>query len=100
MKVNLDQKILDLKGQEIPFAPDESLTLKTALLTAVLTPLDGEAKDGPAIYDRYRLSLAFNGGGEIDLTAEQVAMLKDRVSKVFPTWTMGVIWDLLEGTSS
>lgn len=109
MKIDFDAILKGLDGENIPSRPpvkDEDvrniapLTLARACATALITPQQGDG-DTPGLgYQLYTLAHRVKDGGEVDLPAEDVALLKSRVERHYMPWVVGQVWDLLEGTDA
>lgn len=94
MKVNLDQPILELDGSESQI-PDGSgiegkmktLDLGTACIRALMSPCrDDETKDTPeAKQKRFMVGVILGKGGEVNLTADEVALIVSRAWNVYMT---------------
>jgi len=93
MKRDLNQVMTDLNGDE--FA--DKATLKLMCFSALATPMQ---EDGAIPMDKkmkqYSLVQKVNAGGIIDLTAEEIALIKERASKLFPLIAFGRMVELLE----
>lgn len=107
MRRNFDQPILDLWGKEVKpqnpqtgeyLADKPSLTLTTVVLNAVLGSYEDErALTGKEKAERMQLALKINKNPkEVDLTAEQLAKIKELVGKAYGTLIVGRAYELLE----
>ena len=45
---------------------------------------------------RYELARKINEGGEVEVTAEDISMIKERVGIAFGTLIVGSVYDILE----
>lgn len=98
MKVNLDKEITDLKGKPIQVSEvDKSaITVKYVVTAALLGELEGEPREGKASFDRYQLAEKINNAeADIDLAVEDVALIKDRIGKMYPPIIVGPLWKIL-----
>ena len=95
MKINLDVPILQLDGTEFSDKP----TLKIICFLSVTTPIKSDETLTAADKIRlYRLAQRIAGDSVVDLDAEDVALLKDRISKVIAhVVVLGRAFDMLEG---
>ena len=80
MKRNLDQVMTGLDGEEF----EDKATLKQLCFGALSAPLD----DDPRMpidkkMKQYGLIQKVHKGGEVDLTAEEIALIKERAAKAF-----------------
>lgn len=97
MKLNLNVELADAKGN--PF--QDKAKLGDALYGAMNSPMPADNQlPLPEQIKRYRLLQLVGKGGEIEVTAEDIAMLKERVSKLFPISVVGAVTDLLESLTA
>ena len=93
MKRNLDQVMTDLDGKDF----GDKATLKQVCFGAISTPMQG---DDQIPLDKkmkqYSLLQKINAGGEVDLSAEDIALIKERGGKLFPILVFGRMVDALE----
>lgn len=73
----------------------EIVTLSNAVVGALLATYQGETLTGKQKYDRYKLALRFEES-EIDVTAEEVVLIKDVVAKMYDIHATGRVYDALE----
>ncbi len=93
MKRNLDQVMTDLDGKE--FA--DKATLKMVCFGAVSNPIQGDdALPMDKKMKQYALLQKINAGGVSDLSAEDIALIKERAAKLYPILIFGRTADLLE----
>jgi len=83
MKRNFNHTFTQLDGQ--PFKQDDEVfTLKDAALAALQATLDDDRHvSGTEKVRRYKLALAIHSGDPVELTAEDVALIKDRINKCY-----------------
>ncbi len=94
MKRNLEQVMTDLDNKE--FA--DKATLRLVCFGAVSTPMQGDDQiPMEKKLKQYQLLQKVNAGGEADLTAEEIALIKERAAKLYPILVFGRLIDLLEG---
>ena len=93
MKRNLDVVMTDLDNKE--FA--DKATLRLVCFGAVSNPIQGDAEMPlDKKMKQYALLQKINAGGEVDLSAEEIALIKERAGKLFPILIFGRMTDLLE----
>ncbi len=81
MKRNMDQKLVDTSGN--PF-PDGS-TLKTVCFGAALGQVNtDQQKTIVQKQEIFALAKRIDAGGIVELTTEEIVMLKDRINFLFP----------------
>lgn len=85
------------KTQMVP-TPNEVTDLKTVCCISLLAQFEGDAADGAEKYKRFQAVQEFQKAKDsIELSAEQITMIKELISKSFTTLVMGQAFDMLEG---
>lgn len=93
MKRNFNAIILNLEGQ--PF--DGSPTLKTIAFMAISAQALGDDRmTGDEKLKLYAVGTKVAAGGVVDLKAEEIAVLKDRIGKTMFPVIVGRAFDLLD----
>lgn len=97
MRKNFDVPILDLDGKEIKVG-DVIQTLGHVSLSALLATFEDErALTGKQKADRMQLALKINSNmKEVDLTIEQLNLVKELIGKGFGPLVVGRAYELLE----
>jgi hypothetical protein len=88
MKVELKKEMTSLSGQGVTNADQSTLTLGDILFMSLDTVLEGDEKDdGPTRMRKYKLmqTIYNNKENECNLDSEDIALIKQRVLKVFPS---------------
>jgi len=98
MKIKVNQKLKNLDGSVLKDSDGQGgavdATLKDALVNAVLAPADKES--GIDKVRKYELAkLIFSAKTAVELTAEDVTLLKERVGSVYPALIVGQIFEML-----
>jgi len=105
MKINFDQVLKDLNGNPIPSRlanpvgkgePQKMLTLKDVCLNALLANIPGEQLTGKQKFEQYENATMINKGGVINITAEFITKLKERIGKIYTILVVGQSWNMLE----
>lgn len=110
MQIDFSAPINGLDGQPIreSAGSDRPATLGSIAIAALLTPLPapvgfGQQPGQPEQLDALKkvehatLAQAIHGAGQLDLTVEQVASLKDRIGRMFDPLVVMRAFALLEG---
>lgn len=93
MKRNLDQEMLNIDGK--PFS--DKATLKTVLFQAITAPLEADQRlPAEKKMQLYSLAQRIHLGGVAEFTAEELALLKDRVNQCYPIVVVGAAFTILE----
>lgn len=103
MKINFDSKLTDLKGNTIKENIDgkevES-TLKdpclNALLADVKKPQNAPIETGRDKFKKYNLAKKISEGGVVDITAEEITLIKEQLGLAYSALVVGMCWDVLE----
>ena len=100
MKIDFDQKILDLDGEEIPLekGKDETpITLKAASLRAICTPMQGDDLKPEDAFKRLELARKINKGGEQEIEPVDAVLIQTRAAKVWVIEIAGQVYEMLRG---
>lgn len=101
MKYDLNVEIKSLDGKPVQAAEGGVLTVKEAVLRALLAPIAGEDNEQPRKkFERWLLAKrVYSASGEVELAAEEVAEIKDRVAKIWAASVLGPVFETLEGSA-
>ena len=94
MKINFNQPIKNIQGEEI-----KDLTLKTVSVESLLATFDDERSLlGAEKAKRYVLATRiYANPEELDLTIEEIAKIKQLIGKGYGPLVVGQAWEMLEG---
>lgn len=96
MKIDFDAVLLDLKG-EIMKDGDAPVSLKTVAVNALFAPFPDEREiDGTEKAKRFNLGLRIDVGGEVEVSAEEVSLVKKLIGKAYPVLIVGRAYQLIE----
>jgi hypothetical protein len=98
-KINLDLQLKSPDGDPVVQREGsaEIATLKGCAMNALLTPQELDGATPGLGYRLYTLADQIKGGGEVDLDADDVALIKQRIERLYAPWILGQCWDALEG---
>ena len=103
MKKDLNKKLLLFTGQPIMtddnrLEDQEELTVRRVLIDALLGERNGEEIKGEEKLRRYKIACRCRDceDGIIDLTAEELTLIKSRVPMFWTTIVSGQVWEYLE----
>lgn len=103
MKIHLDHPVIDIRTGEpmTVHGTDQVVTVGLALREAVFMRLQEDAEVPGIMYELFKIGRRMVDASEIDLDAEQVALLKRRLERVpaFGPLVIGPVFDALEGRS-
>lgn len=94
MKIDLKVPILKLDGTEFEDKP----TLQSVVVLALTTPIrSDESIDINSKLSSYRLACKLAINEEVDITAEDIVLIKERIGKVIQNVVViGRVFDLLD----
>ena len=94
MKINFNQPIKNIMGEEI-----KDLTLKTVSVESLLATFDDERSLlGEEKAKRYVLATRiYANPEELDLTVEEISKIKQLIGKGYGPLVVGQAWEILEG---
>jgi hypothetical protein len=98
MKINLNQMYLTLNGDPMLDEKGKQFTLRDAAIRAYSGDFPNEPKPtAEEAHKRYHFSLDIRNAGEMmDVTIEQLARIKETITKMFGIVIAGQTWDMLE----
>jgi hypothetical protein len=97
MKVKVNQVLNDAEGNPLPYKEKVSLTLRDICSISILNPIQGdEEKTKLMKYDIFK-KLRNLKANEIELTAEEIALVKKSVAYFQPPLIMGQCFEMIEG---
>jgi hypothetical protein len=98
MKIDFDAPILDADGQTLKQSPDgPDALLSSVAVQALFAVLPGDDKLAPQKKaDIGALGLKLHSGGEQELTVENIALIKERVARMFAPLVVTRAWALLD----
>lgn len=96
MKIIVSQ-ILKVKNEPIKGQDGKDWTLKEALMTACFSHFQGDNPTGEEKYKRWKIAQKIDAAEtEVELTVEEVGVVKKLCGHVYPTISVGAIWSVLE----
>lgn len=101
MKIDMSQQLRGLDGKPVSIkdgGENVPMKLSNVCVNALLTPLEEDKKQsGEDKFKNYQLSQKIYEKGEVELEAQDIAKVKERVGKCFGPLVSGQAWDMLEG---
>jgi len=97
MKINTNQVLKTFGGESMKDNVNGNAvdaTIKSALVNAVLNPVDNET--GVEKVRKYELAKMIYNNDEVDLNEDDIKTIKDAVGKVFAPIVVGQIFELLK----
>lgn len=101
MKVDFNSKILNLKGEPVKDGKEnEEVILKDICVNSLLfdkPATQGERpQTGKDKLIKYNLAQKIFVGGEVEVTAEEITLMKKAIGELYTTLIVGSAWKLLE----
>ncbi len=97
MKRNLEVALRDLDGKLF----EDGSVLKTVLFNAVVAPLQADATlSTDKKMALYGLAKRVHAGGVQDFTAEEIALMKERIAVLYNVLVIGQVFELLDSDYS
>ena len=97
MKINVDETLKTIDGKTMMDADSSGnateATIKTLLVNAVLAPTKDEK--GVDKVRKYELAKMIFKGGEVDLTPEDIVLIKKQVGDNFAPIIVGQVFEML-----
>lgn len=98
MKVNMNQKLLDLDGDPIADDKDTDWTLSKAVVNSLMTPLEDDKGLSPEkAIARWKLAMRLHDGGEQELSPEEATEIRNRLPKCYAVLLSGQACEMLKG---
>lgn len=113
MRIKIDGIIKDMDGVALVKTPEEKdkdgkvtrkrvdLSVQEACITALMTWQPNDKVPGDEKFKRYELAMLVKGAKkELELPAEDVALIKKQVGDIFSPLVVGQVWNALEKTDA
>lgn len=95
MKIDMSQTLLDLGG--LPLRNnDEILTLGSVSIEALVLVQRDDRVNGGEKFKRYQIAQKIHGKDLIDLTLDEIVLIKDLIGKAYGPAVVGPAFNLLE----
>jgi hypothetical protein len=94
MKVNLDATIKDFNGEVLKDG-EKDLTVKDSILFALTSHLKSDTEHTNR-FELFEIGQKVNKGGDVELTAENITLIKKRVNECFTALIVGGVYNALE----
>lgn len=95
MKINFNKSIYAINGEVLKDG-DKDAKLKDLTIAALM--FNDEKASGNEKFKRWNLAKKiYDAKDEIDVPAEEIALIKDLIGKAFMTSVVGSVYSILEG---
>lgn len=96
MNIDFQQPLVDFRtSAPIPGDDGASVVLADVCVNALMLPEQGA--NGKQKYKQYELAKAISAKASVDVSAEDISIIKELVGKHYAPAVVGVVWDMLEG---
>ena len=103
MKIDFSAILLNLQDepllQPVSKEGEKPLPATLAWVTSEALLRATEEKDGQKKYQLYSLAMRVGNGGEVEVKAEDIALIKQKIGEQFAPLVVGRAFDLLERTT-
>ncbi|MFA5158162.1 MAG: hypothetical protein WC451_03200 [Patescibacteria group bacterium] len=101
MKVRVNQTLLQRDGKPIidnaGREDAQEASLRIAIINSLESILDTDRNEQPIKkYERSKLADKVYAFDEVEFTVEEIAMIKERIGKLFGPYVVKLCWDMLE----
>ncbi len=104
MKINFDSEILNLGGKPIQETIDGKNVNSilngvcvNAIMANIPKPQNAPQETGRDKFKKFNLAKKINVGGIVEVTAEEISLIKEQVGACYGTHVVGPVYELLEG---
>jgi len=98
MIVDMTQKLMGLKGDALKDENGEEIVLRTIITNALGVPLESDkGMSGDDKAKIWAVAVAVQKD-KVDLTIDELSLIKKRVGEVFPQFVVGPAFLILNGT--
>ena len=98
-KIDFTQTLKNLEGnpiKDLPQNPEQNLTLSKACINALLINIPQDKLTGTEKLERYELAKQIHKNKTLNLTSEQITLLKTLIAKVYGVLPTGQAYEMLE----
>ena len=99
MEINFDSKITNLDDTPALDQNKKPVLLKTICINSLMTDIpqpQGQLEKGETKLKRFILAQKIQKDSKVEVSVEEVALLKERIGMVQPTIIVGKTYELLE----
>lgn len=96
MKVNFSQPLKNLNGDSLKDDKDVAIPLGTVCTNALMMTIQGDKADGVEKVKRYDLATRIHSGGEVEVSVEDVALIKKMIGEGYGALVVGQAYKMLE----
>lgn len=92
----MNSVITNFNGDELKGKDGEEITLKKVCVDALLAEVVNEQTSGNVRMERFKLAKKIHDSDMINLTVEELSMIKERIPKTWNTLVTGMAFQLIE----
>lgn len=98
MIIKIDKKILGINDEEVPNGNGDFITLRQLAKVALASSyVDESDLSGEDKFKRYLLFVKIKDSNEVDLSTEEIVLIKSLIAKANSPLFTGQAWLMLEG---
>lgn len=97
MKINFKQKIKNFDDTDAVDESGKQVTLDVVCINALMSNNPEERVSGDEKLKRYDLALKIKNSNELNLSSEDITLLKKLIGNVYSTLIVGQSYKMLEG---
>jgi hypothetical protein len=99
MKINFEQTLKDMDGKDITEGKEKKvLTLDKVCVNALLSENQDDRQSGEDKLKVFQLAKKIYGAGEVEVTAEEIVLIKNKVGRFYLPLVVGQVYEILEKT--
>jgi hypothetical protein len=91
--------LTDFRGKPLVTEDGSALTLREAVTTALVAPFKDENPSGTEKVKRWQLAAKLQASKDVELTADDIALIKNLVAKAYGPMIVGQVWAILDPAS-
>lgn len=100
MKLNLNTELKTIQGAPIVDETQKQMTAGGVMFSSLVASGHQDDKlDGSAKFKRYELAKTVYVGGEMNISTEEVILIKKVVGMYMPIQVVGAIYNFIEGNN-
>ena len=99
MKLRLEEVIKDMDEKPVQGPDKKDMTLKDVCIASLMSSMETDKNmTGDKKVSLFSLAMSLKTNPDYDTTVEEVALIKDRIGKMYTQLVVGRAFELIEGT--
>ena len=101
MKINTDNVLKTIDGQNLKREDNLDVSVKDVILNSLLVSFSDEMNlSGEEKVKRYALAMKVHKNAKPDLSIDDLSLIKGLIGKMYSPLIVGQMWEILEGKSN